>query len=511
MSEEDDILQLVKGSGVLLLGYVANYGIGFLTQVVMARQLGTTGYGIVTLGMVFTSSVTIFSLFGLHKGFGRFIPRFDEDSRRGAVVLLGLAVSLPITLTFAAISFIFSSDIALLLFRDPDMARPIRIFALGIVPFTVLRLSVGISQGLQRSWFKAVVRNILLPGSRFVFVIVVLTAGLGYLGIAWAYVGSLLFAGFAGVVFILRNISFGDDAWDAASFELARRLLVFSIPLVITATMTTTLQNLDSFLIGYFSIPDDVGIYRAAYMIAQMLTVFLGTLGFLFMPMMSELHSDERGDRMEALYQTVTKWIVVLSVPFVLVLVTIPEIVLTVVYGQAYTESAIVLVVLAFGFLLHAITGLNDNTLISVGNSRVVMVDNVVAVLLNIVLNVVLIPRYSFVGAAVATAITFAVRNVLYTYHLYRYVGILPQYSGVKRHGATIVLFLVIALVIRWFLPTARPLLLVGQLALLLLLYSLSILKIGLVEEREREILTTIVEENPKLFALKRLFERFAP
>jgi O-antigen/teichoic acid export membrane protein len=72
------------------------------------------------------------------------------------------------------------------------------------------------------------------------------------------------------------------------------------------------------------------------------------------------------------------------------------------------------------------VLGLNGTTLTSLGWTRAILAVNIVAAVANIVLNLYLIPRYSLIGAAVATTLSYVLINALYSSVLYVRTGIVP-------------------------------------------------------------------------------------
>jgi O-antigen/teichoic acid export membrane protein len=82
-------------------------------------------------------------------------------------------------------------------------------------------------------------------------------------------------------------------------------------------------------------------------------------------------------------------------------------------YGSRYSSSALYLSILAVGYYARAALGLNGMTLMVYGRVRTLTFINVLAMVFNIAINLVLIPRYGAVGAAAGTATTLVLHNVL--------------------------------------------------------------------------------------------------
>jgi O-antigen/teichoic acid export membrane protein len=276
------------------------------------------------------------------------------------------------------------------------------------------------------------VRNIIFPVTFFGSAGLAIFLGFQASGIGWAYVVAYGVAASAGMFYIVRETPLLDMG--AAKEPMHWDLLSFSVPMMITAVMQMMFRNLDLFILGYFFESRVVGIYNVSYELGNLITLGLSALGFLFMPLLSELHASNDTREMKEIYGISTKWVFFSSLPLVLLSILRPEFLITFIFGHQYISGSHALSILAIGFLIHGIAGFNGHTLTSIGKTNIIMVDTVVVAILNIILNFVLIPRYSFVGAAIATTLSYAILNLLFSYQLYNRTGIHPFSSTLIRY-----------------------------------------------------------------------------
>jgi O-antigen/teichoic acid export membrane protein len=108
-----------------------------------------------------------------------------------------------------------------------------------------------------------------------------------------------------------------------------------------------------------------------------------------------------------------TKWAFIATFPAFLTFVVFPGDVLAIFFEDGARQASLAFVVLACGFFTNAAFGRNRETLSGLGRTKLIMVANGVAYVLNILLNLLLIPVYSYVGAAVASAISYISLNLL--------------------------------------------------------------------------------------------------
>jgi O-antigen/teichoic acid export membrane protein len=126
------------------------------------------------------------------------------------------------------------------------------------------------------------------------------------------------------------------------------------------------------------------------------------------------------------MFRVVTKWIVLSTLPVFLVFFLFPRLSISLTFGPQYTAGSTALSVLVFGFLANIAVGPAQQTLSSIGDTRSIMYASVFAAGLNVVLNFLFIPQYLYLGAAVATAISYGVLQSLYLLRLYQQTGIHP-------------------------------------------------------------------------------------
>lgn len=504
--EIDRFRRLFSGAGILFAGTILELGISFLAQLLIARYLGPINYGAVALGLKLMTAGSIIVLVGLDSGIGRYLPRYDTPSRRRGVLVSALQVAIPLAVLTSGVIFVAADAIAIHAFHDPSVAPVIRVFSVALPFAALVRLTVGSVQGMQRSLPKVVIQHLTLPITRFVLIAGVLAFGLGAVAAAWAYGFAYITAGTLGLYYLVRHTPLFDDVEPA---PMRRELLAFSAPLMITAAMLQILSHIDTFFLGYFESTGAVGIYNVVYPLGQLLTVVLSVFGFMVMPAISSLDAEASVGEMRRTYQVTSKWILLATLPIFLVVALFPEMVLKLTFGREYVSGALALSILSIGFFTHAIVGPNGNALTSVGRTRTIMYDNIAVAVTNIGLNLLLIPQYGIVGAAIATSVSYGLLNTLYTYQLYRETGIQPFTSGMIR--PTVIAFGLVG-ILYWVITvylSVTLLLLVGMFALFLVLYLLIIARFGGIEDEEILLLWSLEEEiGIDLGPFKRIAEK---
>lgn len=413
-----------KGGGIVFVGLVLELGISFIGKLIIAQELGPVNYGSVSLGITTASIGSILLTLGFRQGIGRYLPRCTNESERRSVLVASFRVAVPISVIIAILGVLVAPAVATHVFDDSSLAPILRIFVVAIPFGVVMHLALGAVQGSQRTLPKVAIQNVTYPSVRFLGVVVAVLFGLGSIGVSYAYLASYICAAAGGVYYLHTRTTLFDTGIGVESNTW--ELLSFSLPLVVSSAMSIILADLDMYMLGIFDGTGAVGLYNVAYPLANLLTVGIGAFGFLFMPVLSEIDTNGNKEQMSNLYQLVTKWIVFAMFPLFLVLVTFPEWTIRYTFGVEYIPSATALAVLALGFFGHTAFGLNKSALTSLGHTRLVMLDDAVVASCNVVLNFLLIPDYGLLGAAVATTLSYALLNTLYSFQLYWRTGVQP-------------------------------------------------------------------------------------
>lgn len=474
--------KLFKGGGLLFIGLVVELGVSFLAKVVIARVLGPVNYGAVSLGVTTLGLLSTLSLLGLHSGIGRYLPRFDTDEDRKGVIVSGFHIALPVASVTGLVVAFLANPIATYAFTDTSVAPIIRVFGLAVPFATLMKLSVGVIQGIQQATPRVVVQNVTPPVARFTAVAIAVLLGAGALGIATAYAFAYVAAAFVGLYYVIKRTPILSETKPT---RMHGELLSFSAPLIVSAAMAFVLSDLDTFMLGYFASTGDVGVYNVVYPIAQLLTVGLSSFSFLFMPIISKLDVEGATDDMSRIYQVVTKWIFIATLPVFLVVAFFPDMTIAVTFGREYMEGGLALSLLSIAYFTHAIAGPNANTLTSIGRTRLIMWDNVAIGILNAILNFILIPPFGYLGAGAATAISYITLNILYSAQLYRETGIHPFSGALVRPGIVAAILATLMYWVSRALFSVTVPVLVGMFLVFIVLYGFVILRFGGIEEEE--------------------------
>ena len=483
---------LFHGAGIIFTGMCLQYTLSFLTRIVLARGLGPRNFGRLSIGISIVATTTTLVLLGMNTGISRFLPRMQTVSEKRSIVLSAIQIALPVALLSCVGVYLVSGWLATEVFNDPSLRGIIRIFAFCIPLFTLLKLTVGGIRGLEKAVPRVMVENIAFPGGRLLFTGTALLLGAATTDVALGYLSAYALGGIAGLYYLCTQL----PLFRGIEKSMHSTLLSFSAPLVITAAMATVIADADTFIIAYFSSSENVGIYNVVYPLAALVSVFLSSFGYLFMPIISELHSANEFEQISTIYAVATKWVFLVTTPVIMLFVMFGEDILSLAFGSEYISGTYAFSILTIGFGTHAIFGPNRDTLTSIGQTRWIMSSNIGIALFNIAVNITLIPQFGIEGAAVATAVSYTLLNCLYSYRLYQDTGINPFGRQFTTHLLTAILVGVCFIIARyWFAPYSLPGIITTY-VLYLGAYTITISYVGILNDEEISTLSKFADES---------------
>ena len=402
-----ELSALLSSATLVMAGAIVASTAKLGERVVIGRLLSPDAYGEVSVGLALWTFTVTLALAGTTQGVSRFVPRYDDERDQRGVWVSGLVVAAVLSVALAALMIILAEPIAAAFFETEAAVTFVRLLALSL-PFVVgFRIAMAAIRGFENTVFHTALHDVADPILRIFLIALLIVAGFGIVAAGLAYLLAAVVTFVLGHALLSRLLPLR-----GAYRTHTRELVYFSAPLVVSTVVNVLLSRTDTLMLGYFRSSYEVGMYDAAYPIAGGLLVALTAFGFLYLPMASRLDANRERDQLDSIYAITTKWVYVITFPAFALFVVFPADVMRIFFGSAYMDAAAVLPVLAVGFFLSAAAGRDRETLSAVGATTWIAIGNVAGLLLNIVLNLALIPRFGFVGAGYASV------SSLFTVHL---------------------------------------------------------------------------------------------
>lgn len=428
VDRESELSALLSSASLVVVATIVGSVSKLVERVIVGRMLTLDAYGEVSIGFAAVTICSMFALLGFDQGIPRYMSRFETEQQVRGAWLTGLVIAAVTSVVLTGALYFNADFLAAQLFDAAGSADLMRVFLLCIPMAVGLNVGVSAIRGLENTLYGTVVQNLLYPLSRIGLLVVFLYAGYDILSAGYAYLVS------AALGFVVSHLLLSRLLSLRGPFELHLREMVgFSAPMVIASVLSILLVQTDTLMLGAMRESSEVALYGAAYPLAWGMMLVLSAFGFIYLPLVSRLDADGEHAEIDAVYKITSKWIFVVTFPAFVAFAVFPRDVLTVFFDARYADAAPALVILSVGFFANAAFGRNRQTLSALGDSKALMYGNVVTFGVNVVLNLLLIPRLGFVGAAVASASSYFTINLLLTVVLGRRYGISPFSSATVR------------------------------------------------------------------------------
>ena len=205
----------------------------------------------------------------------------------------------------------------------------------------------------------------------------------------------------------------------------ARALIKYGAPRAPASLLAQLLFWTDYFVLSRYASSAELGVYAAAIRLGQALVLFLVAVNYMFSPFVADLHARGERDRLNSLYQSLTRWMVIGTLPLLLVLAVVPGPSLRL-FGAGFASGSTPLRILLIGQFVNVATGSVGFILVMVGRTVWDLTVYALSFALDIAIAFVLAPRLGAEGAAVAQMAALVVSNGLGLYLVWRFVRIQP-------------------------------------------------------------------------------------
>ncbi len=447
---------MVKGSSFVLIGSLISSFLLLLFSILIARFYTKNDLGIFTLAFSFLQLFSTIGALGITKGVTRNIAYYKGKKNYKIlpdIIFSSIILTFIVSSIMAVILFISSSYIAENIFHESSFKLPLMIFSIAIPINNLINIFVSVFRGFNNIkpivYFQQILQNLLF----FLFLISLIISNAAFIYVFYLYLASLSVTCLILIIYALKNKSKLDILSNVKiSFSQAKPLLLFSLPLLAAALLNTSTNWVNNLMLGGLKTAAEVGLFKVAGIITGFIGFPIGILLVLYMPVVSNLFGSNKINEIKRIYSVLTKWICFLTLPLFIFLFIFSDLVIGAMYGKEYIIAANTFRILSVATIITNFAGPNGATLVSIGKPRFVMYSILVASIINIVLNIILIPPYGIEGAAISVTIALLSFNIIKCSILYFSVGITSlSYNLIKPTISTIVILCILYVVIKNF------------------------------------------------------------
>jgi O-antigen/teichoic acid export membrane protein len=421
--------QLARGSSGSFVARVASAGVAFLSTVVLTNYLGPEEYGVYVLALAWLTVLTTVGRLGFNKSAIRYLAAYrgqsDWPRMRGFMVYCRRTtywISVAAALLTAGLLWLFWEPIRS--YYDGDAFPRCMMLALLSLPLlSYLQVSEGVLDGFKRVAQSQIPLRIARPG--FIALLTIAAFSATSLGRGAAETGSdHLTAEFSMIVnlvatllalllagLLVRRVMPAEAKSAVPAFE-KREWFATSRDMMWTSGFNLVIFEADLILLGILSSTEEVGIFRVASQVAQLLVVALTAANAILYPIVADLFARQKMDELQRIVRIGANAVFAVAVVGAVVLYA-GSAHLGAIFGERFGQAAPLLRVLIVGQIVNAFTGPALLLLNMTGHQRDSARIMGSTAVVNVALNVGLIHFYGSLGAAYATASSIILWNVI--------------------------------------------------------------------------------------------------
>jgi O-antigen/teichoic acid export membrane protein len=424
--------QLAKGAAGIFSLRMAMLGLSFVTSILLARTLGTKGYGTYSYVVAWIGLLAIPSKMGIDIILSREIPRLATSSSWGSIRGL-LQWSSRLVLTVSIIVMLIAGICVWKL--APAEIMPAFLATIVCIPLSAITtLRQGSLRGFH-SIFRSQMPEYLIQPLLFLAAVIGMIylsqrGGSGELDIFWVMVLrsiSVAIAFVIGIVFLIQTIpkAVAEAKPEYSASTWSKGLLPF---LIISCTHIIN-SRADILMLGSQDGPEAVGIYTVASRGAEFIVFVLIAVNMAMGPTISQCYANGDMQKMQRMITTSTRVVFLCSLPISLIFIFFGSYFLQI-FGAEFVQGYSALRILCIGQLISAGAGSVGLLLDMTGHEKDSALGIGLSAGLNVVLNALMIPRLGVEGAAIATSSSLIFWNIFLLIRVRQRLGIASTVFG---------------------------------------------------------------------------------
>ncbi len=399
---KQDIIRLSKQTLVYGIGYVAARMINFLLLPFYSYHITPEEYGVVSLVYAFIAFLNIFYHYGLESAFLRYYSKAGasegfEKKDVFSTVYTSILIS---SVAFSLLIWVSAPTLSQVILHSPNYVHIIRLTAgilfldaMYLIPLHYLRIN-----NKAAIFTSITLINVLINVGLNIYLI-----RFRGQGVEAVFISNLVASAFSFLVLlpvVFKNLK------GRVSRGLWKKLILFGLPFVPSGLSSMIIELSDRYMLEWFDGLEAVGLYSAGHKLGIFMMLIVMAFRFAWQPFFLQKQDDPNAPR---LFSKIMTWFVFLmTIVFLLVSFFIKEIVALEIFGRYiiasnyWTGIAVVPLILA-AYLFNGIYINFHPAIFYTGKTWVISVVVGIAAVINVVLNLILIPRIGMIGAGISS------------------------------------------------------------------------------------------------------------
>ncbi len=395
------VQRIAKNITVLLTAQGGSYLLTFFYMMYTVRYLGPASFGILSFALAFTGIFAVFGDLGLQPLTVREVAR-DKSLAPKYLTNVSLMKIILVAITFGLIALTIN-----LLGYPEETVKVVYLLALFVVFRAFTQMSYSIFQAFERMKFQAIgemLNAALILGG----VIFAIKYGFSVVGFASLYVIASIIA--LGYSFAIMKLKFSNAALASAKvmefdWSFWKPTIKEALPFGLSITFAMIFYWIGTVMLSLMKGDAVVGWYNASYRLVLVLLFIPGAFNAAIFPIMSQFYITSR-DSLRFSFEKSFKYLTILGIPIGVGITLLAQRFILLVFGGEYFNSVIALQILVWSSVFIFMSSSFGRLFESLNRQLIITIILGICAVLNVILNLIFIPKCSYIAASATTVAT---------------------------------------------------------------------------------------------------------
>ncbi len=418
--------------------------ITFLYSIILVRMVSVDAFGMIGKGNTYIEIVMLLATIGSISIIQTYTTYYISRKKLGILKHILLKYSIIILVVgaiFSIITFFFSNDISLMLYKTDIMNIPLKVVSVFIMVNLLMNiLSTIIKASKQYKLFGSI--NMISAGLNLILTIVIIDYVTNNVSsddniiVSASFIASITMAVICSIIILLKNRKNIRTIMRAKIKKTrSKRLIRFGITSASLVVISMWSLQINKIAVGYFLDPDQWGYFYIAVIIVSVILVFKTALNVIVYPSLVDAHSRRDYQEFDIIIHIIMKYWTLFVLPLILVFVLFLPYVIPVIWGTEYIEAVLTTQILLIGFAIQNYASIYSSALTAIEKPHKQFGPTLVYVLLNVVFSLIFVYYYGILGAALTILIANLI-NIAMNRHVFirdrriRKAGVNDRYMG---------------------------------------------------------------------------------
>ncbi|MCD7781501.1 MAG: flippase [Methanosphaera sp.] len=387
--------RVLKNSSLLIIASVINNVMTFILTLFTARYLGTYDYGLLS------SATSFVGLFGIFCDLGLSTYAIREVSRDKSLLSKYFGTVFVIRVILSIVTFIIYMFFIWISNFTYDGTVVMLLLGIYMIFNSLTLANYSMFQSNEKMQYQTI-GNVIYSVSVLLIILYIIHEKCNVIIVALGYPIAITLSFIYTVYITYKHYPRLTISLDKS---FMKNLFAKGIPFGITSIFTSVYFWIALIILTYTASSDAVGLFSSSQKLLLVVSAIAYLVSNAIFPVMSELYT-QNIEKLRGLYYKILKFLLILGIPMVLIASLYASDIINLIYGSEYVVGSTALSILIFAGVFMLLSNISSTLLGAINKQTVATKISCIGAIFSIIVNLLLIMKYSYIGASYATVLT---------------------------------------------------------------------------------------------------------